>query len=83
MQPSAELSAGCPSRKSGRKLGSLQGRNKTVRTPVLFWASGDGMWHVETGAMRAPLAHASGDSLELVQQQHFVEGVVFLSYISV
>ena len=32
--------------------------------------------------MRAPLAHASGDSLELVQQQHFV-GVVFLCYISV
>jgi hypothetical protein len=24
--------------------------------------------------MRAPLAHASGDSLELVQQQHFVGG---------
>lgn len=26
--------------------------------------------------MRAPLAHASGDSLELVQQQHFVGGGV-------
>jgi hypothetical protein len=24
--------------------------------------------------MRAPLAHPSGDSLELVQQQHFVGG---------